>query len=153
MHLVAGFESNAYAEIALEEIKDQCNISDSEITFVQMNPEDKPQTLFDSIHYSDGYSLLDAVAAWAVIGGVLGIIYGSKMWLGSVAVGLTGCIAGGLIGFFFDRLFSRKKKSKKYIRHIEVLLFIRFNSRLQLDRASSICRTNNVISLGVHGGA
>ncbi len=151
MHLIAGFESNAYVEIALEEIKEQCHIPDREIAFVEMNPQEKPQTFLDSIHYSDGFSSLDAAAAWAVVGGVLGIIYGSKIWLGSVTIGLLGAIFGGLIGFFFDKKISRNKQSKKQIRHIEVLLFMHFNSYTQLEKASSICRANNVISLGTHG--
>ena len=149
MFLITGFESNTYVEIALEEIKDQCNITDEQISFVEMKPQVLPRTFFDSIHSSDGFSILDSMAAWAVVGGVLGIIYGSRIWLGSILLGLLGFITGCLLGFIFDKLIHKTKKERK-IRHIEILLVIKCNSKDQVDKAAAICKKNNVLSLGIH---
>lgn len=151
MHVMAGFESNAYVEIALEEIKEQTNITDEQIAFIEMTPQEKPQTLFDSIHYSDGKSVMDSIGVGGVVGGVFGIIYGSVLWLGSLLIGVLGFVLGGFIGFFIDYWIAKRKKQKsRPIRHIEILLLIQCESREQTKKVFDICRTNNVISLGVH---
>jgi hypothetical protein len=150
MHLIAGFDSNVYVEIALEEIKEQFNITDEQIAFIEMTPQEKPQTFLDTIHYSDGSSSIDAIGAGAVMGGVLGIIYGSVMWLGSLLIGLLGFFLGGLFGFYLDNWIAKKRKRQKPIRHIEILLLIQCESKEQAQKLSNIFRTNNVISLGLH---
>jgi hypothetical protein len=124
MHLVAGFDSNVYVEIALEEIKEQFNITDEQIVFIKMTPQENPQTFLDTIHSSDGSSSLDAIGAGAVMGGVLGIIYGSVMWLGSLLIGLLGFFLGGLLGFCLDNWIAKKRKRHKPMRNIEILLLI-----------------------------
>jgi hypothetical protein len=143
MHLVAGFDSNVYVEIALEMIKEQFNITDEQIAFIEMTPQEKPQTFFDTIHYSDGHSSIDTIGAGAVMGGVLGIIYGSVMWLGSLLIGLLGFFLGGFFGFCWDNWNAKKRKRLKTIRHIEILLLIQCESKEQAQKLGDICRTNN----------
>lgn len=150
MQLIAGFESSAYVEIALEEIKEKCGVTEERIAFVAMKPHQQPQTFFDTIHYSDGSSVMDAICVGAVLGGVVGIIYGSVTWFGSMVVGLLGFVAGGFIGFLIDKWIVNRPK-RKPVRHVEILLVIRCESNDQAQRISDICRNNHVISMGLHG--
>ena len=150
MYLVAGFESNVYVEMALSELH-ECDLEERDVVVIEMESQNPPQTLFDSIHYSDGVSILDGMAAWAVVGGVFGIIYGSQVKFGPVALGLLGFFAGVLIGLVIDLLIGgRKRRWKKPTRNIEILLLLHCNSKQQLKMASSISQKYNVLSLGIH---
>lgn len=149
MHLVAGFESSTYVEMAIEQIREECNITADDIAFVEMKAEQRPQTFFDTIHSSDGSSSVDGMAVGGVVVGVLGIIYGSRMWLGSVVIGVLGFIVGSLLGYLIDKWIGKRKRMKP-IRHIEILLLIRCQSKEILSKVADICRANNVVSLGVH---
>lgn len=149
MHVAAGFITNAYLEIAIEQVK-LSHVSQKRITFFEMTPQDNPHTLFDSIHYSDGSSSMDGIAVGAVVGGVLGIIYGSKLWLGSLLLGLLAFVVGGVIGFLIDKSIGRHWKATQRIKHIDALLLIQCDTRMQADRIVDICRANHAVSIGIH---
>lgn len=150
MYLAAGFESNVYVEMALNELH-ECEIEDKDVVMIEMEAQKPPQTLFDSIHFSDGVSILDGMAAWAVVGGVFGIIYGSQVKYGPLALGLLGFCTGSLVGFVIDFLIgARKRRGKKPSRNIEILLLLHCDSKQQLKMASSVCQKYNVVSLGEH---
>ncbi len=150
MYLVAGFESNVYLEMALSELHES-EIEEKDIVVVSMEAQKPPQTLFDSIHYSDGVSILDGMAAWAVVGGVFGIVYGSQLKYGPLALGIAGFVVGASIGFTIDLLVGRRKKKwNRPTRSIEILLLIHCKSKEQMKNASTVCQKYHVISLGVH---
>lgn len=150
MHLAAGFDSNVYLEIAIEEVKEECNLTDEQISCIHMDPQEKPPTFFDSIHYSDGRSIMDGMSAWAVVGGVLGIVYGSRLYLGPLIIGLLGFAIGALIGFVVESALGKYKGKGNKIRHIEFLLLIRCSTVPEVKSVATILRRYNVISLGVY---
>lgn len=149
MYLVAGFESTPYLEMALRELEEN-DIDRTGIVTVEMEAQTFPPTLFDSIHYSDGVSVLDAMAAWGVVFSVFGIVYGSEVKYGPLALGLTGLAVGALIGFIIDVIRHPAKGKTKASRNVEVFMLIPCESQEQKKLAISICRKYKVLSLGQH---
>lgn len=149
MYLVAGFESGAYVEMALSELEES-EISQKGIVTIGMEAQKAAQTLFDSIHYSDGVSVLDGMAAWAVVFAVFGIVFGSQVKIGPLALGLAGYGAGALFGFLLDMIRQPARGKAKASRTIEIILLIPCESKQQMNLAASICTKYKVVSLGQH---
>lgn len=65
--MIAAFESNLDVEIALEKLKSN-DIDDNRIVVVEMKMNTKDIQIMDTIYHSNGISLFDGIAAWAVMG-------------------------------------------------------------------------------------
>lgn len=146
MYVVAGFESSLLVEYAIEELKQQ-GIQEQQIVMVKMENQDEYRTLFDSIHHSDGISLFDGMAAIAGVGMTFGVIYGSQVIIGPIALGLIGCFIGAGIGYFLDKKIGKIKKPQKQTRNIALLLLIRCKEE-QKHTVTSIFRKHHVLSVG-----
>ncbi|MYL53650.1 hypothetical protein GLW08_09910 [Pontibacillus yanchengensis] len=150
MHVFAAFESNEYVEMAIGEIVEH-QFPKENIVFVEMNNEETERTLVDSINYSDGMSFSDTTATLATIGMLLGVIYGSVIFLGPVIIGLIGLVAGGLIGYFFDKRKEKQKlKRRKQEMNIRILFIIQCKTYAEVQLIQEICRKYFVSYLGVH---
>ncbi|MFC0522868.1 hypothetical protein ACFFGV_04590 [Pontibacillus salicampi] len=150
MHVFAAFESNEYVEMAIGEIVEH-KFPEDRIVFVEMNNEERGRVLLDSINYSDGMSFSDTTAALATIGMLLGVIYGSVLYIGPVFIGLLGLILGGVIGYIIDRRKEKNKmeKRKKEI-NIRMLFVIQCKTYQEVQLIQDICRKYFVSYLGVH---
>jgi hypothetical protein len=82
--------------------------------------------------------------------GCLGIIYGSRLWLGSLLIGLIGFVIGGVLGLLFDKAIGRRWKRTPTIKHIDILLLIRWDTREHAEQVMDICRSNHAVSIGTH---
>lgn len=150
MHVIAAFESSEYIELAIGEIVEH-DFQKDKIVFVEMNNEEKERNLVDSINYSDGVSFSDTMAAFGVIGMILGVIYGSVLYVGPVFMGLIGLFVGGFIGYFVGKRNIKRKlhKRKKEI-NIHSLFIIPCQTYEQANLAQDICRKYFVSYLGLH---
>ena len=149
MHVVAGFQSDTFIEIAMQELIDQ-GVDRNKIVAIEMENQIQTGHLFDSKIHSDGVNLLDSVAAWSVVGTLFGIIWGSQVTMGPLALGLLGFIVGVLIGYLFDKGLKKRKKRKKYRNYIDVILIVRCDSKEQIRMATSIFKKCQVTSIGFH---
>ncbi|HYF79025.1 MAG TPA: hypothetical protein VD973_17960 [Symbiobacteriaceae bacterium] len=61
----------------------------------------------DTIHRSDGKSVMDGIAAGATLGGLAGVIAGAAVLPGPVVLTVIGILGGGLIGFICDVLIHK----------------------------------------------
>lgn len=61
----------------------------------------------DTIHRADGKSVMDGIAAGAVLGGLTGVIAGAAVLPGPVVLTVIGILGGGLIGFLLDVLIHK----------------------------------------------
>jgi len=150
MHVFAAFESSEYVELAIGEMVEQ-DFPREDIVFVEMNNEEKDHKIVDSINYSDGVSFSDTTATLATIGMLLGVIYGSIMYIGPVFMGLIGLLVGGGVGYFWDKgkIKRRFHKRKKEI-NIRTLFIIPCQSYEQAKLVQDICRKYFVSYLGLH---
>ncbi len=150
MHVFAAFESSEYVELAIGEILEN-DFPKDKIVFVEMNNEEKDRKLLDTINYSDGVSFSDTTATLGTIGMLLGVIYGSILYIGPVFMGLIGLLAGGFLGFFWDKrnVKQRLHKRKKEV-NIRTLFIIQCQTYEQVKLVKSICRKNFVSYLGLH---
>ncbi|QHE54007.1 hypothetical protein [Pontibacillus sp. HMF3514] len=150
MHVFAAFESSEYIELAMGEIMEN-DFPKDKIVFVEMNNEEKDHQIIDTINYSDGVSFSDTTATLATIGMLLGVIYGSILYIGPVFMGLIGLLVGGVLGFFLDKkkLKHRLHKRKKEI-NIRTLFIIQCQTYEQVKLVQGICRKYFVSYLGLH---
>lgn len=148
MHVFVGFESNQYVEMAINDIL-KYGVYEENIVFVEMENQEKQRVLLDNINYSDGRSFSDMVASLGTIGMLLGVIYGSVVYVGPVAMGLLGLVSGGLLGYFFDRRKEKKvlaKRTKEI--NLKILLIIKCHTKEQQKDVIEICRKYFVSYIG-----
>lgn len=149
MHIITGFQSDTFIEIAIQKLIDS-GVDEKNIVIVEMKNHVQTENLFDSKSHFDGVSLLDGIASWSVVGALIGIIWGSQIKIGPLAAGLIGFMITAFIGYLIDKGFKKRKKSKKYRNYIDVLLIVRCSSREQIRMAESIFKNSHARSIGFH---
>jgi TM2 domain-containing membrane protein YozV len=124
VYIVSTFDHSVYLELAITAIEMK-GIKKENIMAISMDKKGEERALFDSIHSSDGLSLLDLPAILAVIGGVFGGIYGFVLKWGPLFWGLIAIFAGFALGLviklFITNKYSNRQKDK---RGTEVVLLI-----------------------------
>jgi hypothetical protein len=152
MHVFAGFESSEYLEMAIEQLIVH-EVEEKSITVVPMQfKNEQEENILDTMHHSDGVSLSDGIAAWAMVGMLLGVIYGSQVRIGPVALGIVGALTGSVVGYFLDRRKIKKGKLKHKSYYLDFLLIIRCEDKQQMKQVKSICNSQKVVVIGEHKG-
>ncbi len=112
MHIIATFEHTIYLEKAISEIEMQ-GIPKEDILAVPMDKRDEKRKVFDSIHQSDGLSLVDLAAILGTIFMLLGTIYGFLLRLGPIIWGLIGLVTGFIAGLLIKLIITRKSSNRQ----------------------------------------
>lgn len=124
MYIVSTFEHTIYLELAITAIQMK-GIKKENIMAISMDKKSEEIMLFDSIHSADGLSLLDLPAILAVLGGILGGIYGFVLKWGPLLWGLIGIASGFVLGLiiklFITKKYNDRQRGKK---GTEVVLMI-----------------------------
>ena len=124
LYIVSTFEHNKYLELALTAIQMK-GIAKEKILSVPLNKRNEGRQLFDSIHHSDGLSLLDLAAVLGTVFMVLGSIYGFVLAWGPLIWGLIGLVFGGALGLLIKFIITKKYTTKeKNVKLAEVVLII-----------------------------
>src|SRR5690348_9083413 len=113
MYVVATFIHTISLEMALTDLEER-GVRKDELFVIPLDKRWEKRKLFDSIHQSDGISLLDGGAALGTVFMLCGGIYGYRWEWGPIIWGLIGLFVGFTIGFALDFLIGRKKWSKKH---------------------------------------
>ncbi|MCL6610092.1 MAG: hypothetical protein K6T66_00980 [Peptococcaceae bacterium] len=106
------------------------------------------QNLLDSMDRSDGTSLMDGMAIAASIGMLMGVIYGSLAYVGPVAMGLAGALAGGGIGLLLDLAVKKKRPEGGGTPSGEVIVAVRCRSEEEALEAEKIMLESQAAALG-----
>lgn len=106
------------------------------------------QKLLDTMYSADGMSLIDGIAIGAAVGMVLGVIYGSVVFIGPVAVGLIGMAAGGGLGYMLDRMKRCKKREINTAPAGEVIIVVGCAGGEEALRVEEIMREHRAAALG-----
>ncbi len=112
MYVISSFDHNIQLELALTRL-DQMGITKDNLYAVPLIEFKEEAKLFDTIHRSDGISLLDSGLAWATALTVVGSSYGFILRWGPIVWGLIGALTGLIIGYILDMIFNKKRRSKK----------------------------------------
>ncbi|MGP4040917.1 hypothetical protein ACTWP4_13620 [Gracilibacillus sp. D59] len=129
MQLFSTFENNAFLEIAISTLEKKGIIKEN-IYAVPLDNREEERKLFDTLHRSDGTTLIDIGLALATAFSVIGASIGFELALGPVYLGLIGAFIGfvtGVIIRFFYELVVKKKKRLLKGKHSEVILIIECN--------------------------
>ncbi|WP_147531623.1 hypothetical protein [Bacillus marasmi] len=150
MHIIAGYQSSKFLEMAIQEIKDS-GINEERIVTIEMKNNERNAQVLDTIMYSDGFSILDGMAVWSVVGALFGIIWGANLIIGPIATGLFGFFLGASLGFVIDKSFRRKKRgNERYKNYIDFLIIIKCINKEQFQKTASIFQKYHAVSIGYH---
>jgi hypothetical protein len=126
MQVFSTFENTGYLEIAISYLEKN-GISKGDIFAVPLDNRSGEKNLNDTIHHSDGISLMDLGAALATAFAVIGASIGFMLAWGPIYWGIIGASIGLLLGLGI-KLFIYKvvKKGKRHSRgkQAEVILII-----------------------------
>jgi hypothetical protein len=79
----------------------------------------------DTIDRSDGISRMDGIGVGAMIGCLLGVVFGSQWRFGPVATGTAGLLLGGLIGLMVDRLIPEQGYERRESGVVDGLMLVK----------------------------
>jgi hypothetical protein len=126
MQVFSTFENTGFLEIAIS-ILEKSGIPKGNIFAVPLDNRTDERSLNDTIHHSDGISLMDLGAALATAFAVIGASIGFMLAWGPIYWGIIGASIGLLLGMGI-KIFIYKvvKKGKRHSRgkQAEVILII-----------------------------
>ena len=123
-YIVSTFDHSIYLELAITALQMK-GIKKENILAISMDKRGEQGKLFDSIHGSDGLSLFDLPALFAVVFGMLGSIYGFVLKWGPLLWGLIAITIGFTLGFTIKLILIKKYNHRQNNkRGTEVVLII-----------------------------
>jgi hypothetical protein len=126
IQILSTFEHSIKLEIAISSLE-QLGIKKADIFAVPLNNRKTDRKFFDSMHHSDGVSLISTGAAIGTAFAVIGASIGFSLAWGPIYWGIIGASSGFLLGFLID-LFINKvmKKQKRLLRgkYPQVILIV-----------------------------
>jgi len=124
MQVFSTFEYSLQLELAIREIEQKGISNIFAVPLDSTNPESIG--LFDTIHRSDGVSLINKGIVFAVFFSVLGASRGFELEWGPIYWGLIGAISGFILGFLIDLFLNRRRNVSGRVkdRTSEVLIII-----------------------------
>ncbi|MBE4910515.1 hypothetical protein IMZ08_20980 [Bacillus luteolus] len=126
MQLISTFENNAFLELAISMLEKK-GIKKENIYAVPLDNRKDERKVFDTIHRSDGTSLIDIGMALGTAFSVIGASIGFKLSWGPIYWGLIGAFIGFMLGFvirLYTELVLKKKKRVLKGKQSEVVLII-----------------------------
>jgi len=126
MQVFSTFEHSMSTEMAITVLQKK-GIEKESIFVLPLDNRAEQRKVFDSIHSSDGTSLIDIGAALATAFSVVGASIGFKLAWGPIYWGIIGAAAGFLIGFairlFTELVFKKHRRLLKGL-HSEVIVIV-----------------------------
>lgn len=149
MYIFATFKYTMEMEITLRELED-LGLSKDQLLVIPLVKIKYQSKMIDSMHRSDGRSLLDLSAIFGIIFMLLGVIYGFVLYLGPIIWGLIGLVFGVVSGFLVD--YYTTKKSEKNMRKrgsdADLILLIRCDKEKQ-ETIEKVLWNNLVLGVGI----
>ena len=146
MHIISSFEHSAFLELAINHLQEKGIEKENIVAVPLQNMKDQPK-LFDTIHRSDGESLLDLAAVLGTIFSVLGASFGFVLTWGPIIWGILGLAFGAIIGFMIDYLLTKKRKKRKTNLHTEVILIVNCKEN-EYETVKRILFENRALGVG-----
>ncbi|MCR8848391.1 hypothetical protein NQ095_08260 [Rossellomorea sp. SC111] len=126
MQLFSTYENHIYLEIAILNLE-KVGIKKENIYAVPLDNREESRKIFDTLHRSDGISLIDIAMPLATAFAVITASIGFELKWGPIYWGLIGAVSGFIIGLLirlFMVLLSNKKQHRLKGKQSEVLLIV-----------------------------
>ncbi|MBO0960929.1 hypothetical protein J1P26_14605 [Neobacillus sp. MM2021_6] len=126
MQLFSTFENHTSLELAISTLEKN-GLTQEAIFAVPLDNRQEERKVFDTLHRSDGTSLIDIGMALATALSVIGASIGFKLSWGPIYWGLIGAFIGFVIGFairLFTEVVIKKKQRLLKGKQSEVILII-----------------------------
>jgi hypothetical protein len=126
MQVFSTFENTGFLELAICQLEKHGVLKEN-IFAVPLDNRFEEKTLFDTIHHSDGVSLIDLGAALATAFAVIGASIGFILAWGPIYWGIIGASIGLVIGFGIKLFIYKVVKKRQRIargKQSEVILII-----------------------------
>ena len=124
MYIVSTFDHSNYLELAITAIQMK-GIAKENILGVPMDKRGEDRKLIDSIHSSDGLSLLDLPLLLGALFCLFGSIYGFILTWGPILWGIIGLLLGFSLGLIIKLIVTKKYDNRqKNTKATEVVLII-----------------------------
>lgn len=139
IQILSTFEHSVKVELALNALE-QAGISKESIFAVPLTNRKMERRLFDTMHHSDGISLISTGAALGTALSVIGASVGFSLKWGPIYWGLIGVAAGFLLGVLIDLLINKLiKKRQRLLRgkNPQVILIVECSNN-QADAVEDI---------------
>ncbi|WP_152444004.1 hypothetical protein [Bacillus sp. THAF10] len=135
-------------ELTLRELE-ELGLRKDQILVVPLDKVKYQTKTIDSMHRTDGRSLVDLAAIFGIIFMLLGVIYGYVFYLGPILWGLFGLLFGFIVGFLIDYYFTKKgeKSMRKRESDADVIIMIHCPLEKQ-DKIEDILWNNLVLGVG-----
>ncbi|TYS70956.1 hypothetical protein FZC76_03415 [Sutcliffiella horikoshii] len=149
MYIFATFKYNMEMELTLRELE-ELGLTKEQILVVPLDKIKYQTKAIDSMHRSDGRSLVDLAAIFGIIFMLLGVIYGYIFYLGPILWGLFGLVFGGIFGFLIDYYFTKKseKSFSKRGSDADMVLMIQCPKEKQ-EKVEDVLWNNMVLGVGI----
>ncbi|WP_148207050.1 hypothetical protein [Heliomicrobium modesticaldum] len=105
--------------------------------------------VIDSMYKSDGLSLFDGMALSASIGMLFGVIFGSVLYVGPIALGIIGFFLGAGIGYWVDQKMSKDLHHNVPGPSGEIIVSVECDTEEEQETAEAIFREYQAVALGV----
>ncbi|MZP28301.1 hypothetical protein GTO91_01000 [Heliobacterium undosum] len=105
--------------------------------------------VIDSMYKSDGLSLFDGIAMSASIGMLFGVIFGSVVYIGPIALGIIGFFLGAGIGYLVDQKISKDLRHNISGPSGEIIVSVECDTEEEQETAEAIFREYQAVALGV----
>ncbi|MDR3602056.1 MAG: hypothetical protein P4L49_16470 [Desulfosporosinus sp.] len=124
MYVFSTFDHSDYLEMAITAIQMK-GIAKENILSVSMDKKAEDRKLFDTMHSSDGISMLDLPIILATFFCIAGSIYGFLLTWGPILWGIIGIIVGFSLGLIIKLITTKKYENRHHkIKATEVVLVI-----------------------------
>lgn len=126
MQLFSTFDSNIFLEMAISTLEKH-SIEREHIYAIPLDNRKEARKFFDSIHRSDGISLIDLGMALGTAFSVIGVSIGFERAWGPIWVGIIGAFIGFVIGVairLFTNIVLKKRRRLLKGKHAEVILIV-----------------------------
>lgn len=126
MQIFSTFENHIFLEIAISNLE-KIGIKSEDIYAVPLDNREESRKIFDTLHRSDGISLIDIAMPLATVFAVVTASIGFKLAWGPIYWGLIGAVGGFMIGFLIRLIIVLKTTKKKHRlkgRQSEVILIV-----------------------------
>ena len=146
MYIVSTFDHSNYLELAITAIQMR-GIAKENILGVSMDKRAEDRKLFDTLHSSDGLSLLDLPIILGTLFCLFGSIYGFVLAWRPVLWGIIGLFFGFCIGLIIKLITTKKYDNRqKKLRATEVVLIIECKEN-QLDIVTDLLWENHALGV------
>lgn len=149
MYIFATFKYNMEMELTLRELE-ELGLTKEQILVIPLDKIKFQTKVMDSLHRSDGRSLIDLAAIFGIIFMLLGVIYGYIFYLGPILWGLFGLVFGSILGFLVDYYFTKKSEQSMRKRGSDADLVIMIQCpKEKQEKVEGVLWNNMVLGVGV----